>query len=175
MILIDWIELTEFEIKWLTWIGQARHTNAIKNARDPGLGPTALGADASLRNHVRGVKCEFACSIILNQYWRPTVGEIHQRDVGGQIDVRSTDLIDGRLIVKPSDPGHVPFVLMLETGNVYRALGWLFAHEAKTFPLLTSFGDPAHFVPQASLHPIDSLRDWIAIRILERSGQEQVA
>jgi hypothetical protein len=45
----------------------------------------------------------------------------------------------------------------------YEMLGWLFAREAKgRFPLITKFGDPAHFADQSSLSDPNSLLLWIA-------------
>src|SRR5262249_8964934 len=149
---------------WLTWIGRRRYENAINNNRDAGAGPSR--DDHSPANHIRGIKCEFAASVILNLSWRPHVGDIKQRDVGGLIEARSTVLPNGRLIVKPNESDDAPFVLVRqhEDDERYRLLGWVFGWEAKLYELLTCFGDPAHFVPQRDLRFVDELRRWIGVR-----------
>lgn len=154
------VVLTKAEVRMLEWVGKQRYASAVSRDRDPGDGPSR--DDHSATNHIRGAKCEFAGSLILNLSWRPTIGEVRERDIGGLVDTRSTDLADGRLIIKPKDKDFVPFMLMLIEGDEFVALGWMFAGEAKQrFPLLTKFGDPAHFADQSALLPIEMLSEWI--------------
>lgn len=159
----DCIQLTEAEERICAWVGQQRYAHALATRRAAGLGPSAAWDGPAL--HIRGAKTEFAASVILNLSWRPTIGSIRDRDIGGLIEVRSTDLPHGRLIVKPQKPddddGAVPYVLTLISGNVFRLCGWMFAGVARRWPLLTGFGDPAHFVPQGALYLNAALREWI--------------
>lgn len=153
--------LTPFEMQMLESVGKARYSFAVSHNCNPGLGPSRI--DHSPTNHIRGARTEFSGSIIMNLYWRPTVGELHANDIGGIIQVRSTVLPHGRLIVKPDDKD-VPFMLLFQDENneaYFKALGWCHAQRAKTFPLITKFGDPAHFVPQGQLRPIEELRKLI--------------
>lgn len=155
------IVLTPAELRMTEWVGRQRHAHAIRCARDPGQGPSAV--DPTPANHIRGARCEYAGSLILNLYWRPTIGEISRRDIGGLIDARSTVLPHGRLIIKPGD-ADVPFILIATAldKNQYDSPGWITAGEAKRrFPLLTQFGDPGHFVDQEVLWPLSELRAWI--------------
>ena len=76
---IDCVQLTEFERRWLGWIGRRRWENAIDYYRDPGA-PGKSNAHGPQR-HMRGVRCEFAASLILNLYWRPTIGQLNERDI----------------------------------------------------------------------------------------------
>lgn len=163
----DDVILTAAELRILTWVGRQRRMNATNNNRDPGQGPTARDEQTAIDNHIRGAQCEFAASVVLNLYWRPYIGHIRERDVGGLIDTRSTVLPHGRLIVKPADPDHVPFVLVLAQAPRFTLLGWQLAVDAKRWPLLLDFGDPAHFVPQDSLRPLDELRTWIMLMVGE--------
>lgn len=149
--MIDVAQLTEWESQICTWVGKQRFTNAKKNARDPGDGPPHDNPEMD----IRGAHCEFAASIMLNLYWRPTIGRLRDRDVGGLVEVRSTILEKGKLIVKPADDDDAPFVLIVADMLAlrFRFGGWLFARQAKAYPLCRDFGDPAHFVEQSNLWP----------------------
>jgi len=153
--------LTPDESRICTWVGRKRFQNANRLDRDPGDGPPHTHD----RMDIRGAHCEFSASLILNLSWRPSIGRIRDRDVGGLIEVRSTDLSHGRLIVKPKDIQKspcVPFALVMQVSALqYRLLGWQFAAEAKTSPFLTQHGDPAHFVKQSDLRSNDTLLEWI--------------
>lgn len=158
------IALTDYEMKMCADVGEARYSHALTARRNPGLGPSANRIGA--RNDIRGARCEYAVSIILNLSWRPTIGQIKSRDVGDCVDVRSTELPRGRLIIKPADPDGVPFVLAIapgpdREGSTFMVPGWVFAGAAKVYPLLTGHGDPAHFVDQANLSSIAALKNWI--------------
>lgn len=155
--------LTEAERRICTWVGRQRLAAALREDRDPGLGPSGDGDE---KHHVRGAHCEYAGSLILNLYWRPSVGSIKSRDVGGMIEVRSTDRPNGRLIVKPKnvqETPRAPFVLIVcdEQLRHFRFGGWIHAEDAKASPLLTKFGDPAHFIEQPQLKSLDDLLELI--------------
>jgi hypothetical protein len=145
------VTLTHWESRICSFVGKQRYANACELDRDPGEGPSAKCEDASF--HIRGAHCEFAASIMLNLYWRPMIGEIKSRDVGGLVEVRSTILETGRLIVKPDDHDDAPFVLIMANMDAlsFRFGGWLFARNAKAYPLCRDFGDPAHFIEQSNL------------------------
>lgn len=150
--------MTADELKICEWVGKKRYQHAVDYKRNPGNGPSSR--DPSPANHIRGAECEFAGSVILNLWWRPTIGQIDQRDIGGLVDARSTVLGEGRLVIRETDPDDVPFILILKRTPLYFALGWMFAGVAKRWPLLTAFGDPAHFIPQSELWEVDRLREW---------------
>lgn len=155
----DCVVLTPAELRICRWVGRQRRSSAQRHGRVPADGPTKYVAPADASLDIRGVECEFAASIVLNMSWRPTIGQIDQPDIGDGVDVRSTELANGRLIVKPKDAER-PFVLVVKmSADTFRVPGWLMASEAKArFPLLTGHGDAAHFVPQERLRPIDELR-----------------
>lgn len=152
------VKLTEFEMQWLAWVGLHRWRNACAHQRNAGLGPSKFNQSPDL--HIRGASAEFAVAVGLNLSWRPTVGDIKSRDVGSMIEVRSTDRQDGRLIVKPADSADAPFVLVIEEQNAasYRIAGWMLGRDAQQYPILKYGCDPAHYVPQSDLRPIDELR-----------------
>lgn len=148
------VTLAREELRICAWVGKKRYEYATKTNRDPGLGSSATLEGAG--NHITGAECELSGSIMVNMYWRPSIGQLDQKDVGGLIEVRSTALANGRLIVKPKDDG--PFVLVIKEGaDRFRWGGWIMASNAKKFPLTTKYGDPAHFVPQEELNNRKSL------------------
>lgn len=156
------VTLTAWESRICTWVGKQRFANARELDREPGEGPPHIFPEMD----VRGAHCEFAASIMLNLYWRPTIGEIKGRDVGGLVEVRSTVLEMGRLIVKPKDvvkSADVPFALVVADMDAlkFRFGGWMFARDAKAWPLNPDFGDPAHYVDQDELNGRDILMAWL--------------
>jgi len=151
--------LTEAEGRMLTWAGRQRFANARRLNRDPGQGPPHTAAD----NDIRAAHAEFAASILLDRSWRPTIGEIYSPDVSDVVEVRSTDLETGRLIVKPGDHDDAPFVLILADMEArrFRFAGWMFGRDAKRWPTETRYGHSAHYVPQAALSPRVELVAWL--------------
>ena len=151
--------LTPWESRVCAWVGKQRFADARRLDRDPGLGPSPFSDE----RHIRGAHCEFAASILLNRYWRPSIGEIDQPDVGGLVEVRSTILETGRLIVKPGEDDNAPFVLIVADMDRlrFRFAGWMFARDAKAWPLITKHGDPGHYVEQSALYSCSELLDWL--------------
>lgn len=167
------VTLTPAELRLCTWAGEQRFAHARRVGRDPGQGPTRSAGDAA--NDIRGCKAEYAASLMLNLSWRPEIGVIKARDVGGLVDVRSTDRPEGRLIVKPADGDEVPFVLVFVNEPQFLFLGWLMAREAKRRPLLRQFGDPAHFVDQRDLGTFPEILELVeAWRAVARLAEEKV-
>jgi hypothetical protein len=166
--------LTEAESRIATWTGKQRRADAIANERDCGLGASSLVDDAGF--HIRGAHAEYATSIALNLFWRPTIGLIHEKDVGGLVQVRSIDDPRFSLVVKPKDCDEDPFVLVLQLSRLeYRLLGWLFADQVKRdYPLRFDRGDPGHYAPNNQLNDMASLLDWIAsARLASTQGVRQ--
>jgi hypothetical protein len=155
------VVLLPYELRACAYVGKHRHAYAIERSLDPGLGPTAYAGE-NADNHIRGAECEYACSIMLNMYWRFHIGDTKQVDVGGLVEVRSGDMPHHRLIVKPEDNDVSPFALVLRLGGKYFFKGWLFAHEAKAnYPLDGRYGDPAYYAPQGDLRDLSSLKKWV--------------
>lgn len=153
------VVLTAPEVRICEWVGQQRFAAACRANRDPGAGPSK--DDQTPTNHIHGAQCEFAASIMLNLYWRPSVGSIDQMDIGGLVEVRSTVLEHGCLIVKPKAADTSPYMLVIKRDNQFRFGGWIMAGAAKKNPLVTKFGDPGHFVRQEQLHDFASLNEFI--------------
>lgn len=158
---LDHVVLTELELRIGAWIGRLQHEEAARNGCNPGRGPSKQ--ERTPVNHVRGCHTEIAAARALNLYWEPTDKYQHgRRDVGELLEVRSTVLPHGRLIVKPGAVDDDPYVLVRENAiGDYDVLGWRFARAAKQYPLETRYGDAAHYVPQEDLHQLGALRAWI--------------
>lgn len=162
------IELTEAERRICRWVAAQRRHNALLLARDKGDGGRPRSADDDLTTEIRGVEAEWAASIMLNLYWRPAIGLINQLDVGGLIEVKSTDLDQGKLIIRPKDKGWAPFVLVINQDGNCRIPPrcWIIGDEARKMkePEKVNSWGAAHFMAQEELWPLDSLivavRNW---------------
>lgn len=156
------VELTPAEGRILTWVGRQRFENARALERNFGLNPGKVGGGADY--DIRGAHGEYAMSVGVNLFWRPTIGSIADKDVGGILQARCIANPKYDLRIKPKDLDDDPFVLVLQLSPLkYRLLGWMFAGEVKrNYPLRTDRGDPMHCAPQGDLHDMPSLMDWIA-------------
>lgn len=158
------VHLTPFEEGTIGYCGSQRWKNARGNNRDAGQGTTRDAQDSE--NDRRGAKGEYALSILLNLYWRPTIGELRRRDVGGLIDCRTVENYEFCLFVKPADikkGPKVPLVLMQQhDAYTYEAIGWIFPEDApKLSELHTHTRDHAYLVRRGDLPDMDELRAWV--------------
>lgn len=154
-----WLDERDLDI--CRWCGEGRYAYCRAN----GLvlkGASAAQSDASF--DVRGARCECSTARALMVPWEPTIEFVKgQRDVAGLVEVRSTTLLGGRLIVHANETG--PFVLVVEVDDSeHDVVGWLDAAQAKHWPLETHHGDTAHYVPQKALLPLDDLTKWLHAR-----------
>lgn len=170
------VTLSSHELRICAWVGKMRRRAAIGNNRDPGLGPSSIDRE-NADNDIRGAEAELATSIGLNLYWRPTIGSIRDRDVGGLVESRSTVLASGRLIIKPRDNDTSPFVLVHKVSeHVFRLIGWYYARDAKSTELKSYGKDPAHYIEQSKLHDLDELIILVHKGIVTRlSSKTEVA
>jgi hypothetical protein len=157
------VELTKFEVRLCTVAGRERYINALENARNGGKGASRIFDGPHL--HIRGCLGEYATSIGVNLYWRPAVGLIHQKDVGGLVQCRCVNNERNGLCIKPRDPDADPFVLVEQLDELnYRLVGWRFAQDVKAgYPLREDRGDPAHFC-ERQLDDMGLLLEWITAR-----------
>jgi hypothetical protein len=157
--MMDSVTLTDHEHQMVLWVGKQRHRSAMEYRRNAGQGPSSRQPN-NPSFHIRGAAGEYACSLMLNLYWRPSVGLIHERDVGGLVEVRTCTDPNHRLIIKPKAKDAHPYALVEHAeGMRFVFRGWIIARDAKErFPLTTSEGhDPAHYVDNAALRSISEL------------------
>jgi hypothetical protein len=157
------IMLTKHESEMLTWVGKQRFEAAERERRDAGLGASGTGEHGA-KFHIRGCHAEFAASIYLNLYWRPTIGLIHEIDVGGLVEVRSVDSPRLSLIVRQAETDDLPYVLAYQRSHLeYHLIGWLMSSMVKRlWPLRTDCGDPMHLAPSDQLDDMEVLKLWVS-------------
>jgi len=93
-------------------------------------------------------------------FFIPSVNTFHRvPDCLSDCEVRSTDLIDGSLIVRSNDSDDRRYILAIVSDDKVRLVGWILGREAKQSQWLRDPHSqrPAWFVPQDSLHPIDDV------------------
>lgn len=145
-----------------------KHRNLAFETAGGGQMNTSKSMNGGERGHVLGFKCEIACAKALglmpedNVFDRESFAARRNiYDLGGQIEVRGTELLNGRLIVRPDDKDNAPYVLVIRNSKTreYVVAGWLFGYEAKNERYLsqTRQGQKMFFVPQDKLYSVDDL------------------
>ena len=101
---------------------------------------------------IEGAAGEMAVAKLLKRYWGGDVNTFHAGDVG-RVQVRSTELEDGCLIVRPADPVADTFVLVVGRAPRFRVVGYISGQEARQERWWRApNGRPgAWFVPQSEL------------------------
>lgn len=161
------VELCEWEARYATFVGKHRQRFIDKK----GFEQRGVCGNSGEVNNIMGACGELALSKWLNVYWHPHVfdeSEYQNRkniyDVGGQVEVRCTGHKNGRLPVKSIDRDGAPYVLVIQAGNTYTLVGWLYGHEAKQARYIREYYKlpwVSYFVPQSELRSMESLRDLL--------------
>ncbi len=139
------VKLFPHEIEMAALVGLRRRMESL-NFKDTSQGKHLWEQD------IQGAAAELAVAKHLNRYWDGSVNTYKRGDVGF-LQVRSTPLLDGSLIVREGDADNDVFVLVVGSIPTFRVVGSISARDAKD----TSFrrapnGRPAaYFVPQSAL------------------------
>lgn len=118
-------------------------------------------SDLGLEGHMQGAAAECALAKYLGIFWSGALGELRAKDVG-LYQVRSTQLLDGRLIMHPTDCDDDVFVLAIGKAPTFRLRGWIRARQGKRQHY---WSDPsrkgrwAFFVPQDVLQEMPPRRE----------------
>jgi hypothetical protein len=150
------VSLTWTEQLFAAQAGVMRRMSAIsRNRSEPHQTPRTdlWGID------IESCGAEAAVAKTLGKYWVAVVDntQVLDGDVSG-VEVRSTVLKDGRLIVHNRDRDDAPFVLARGSFPNYEIAGWIFGRDAKQDQYIFSGdGRPAFFVPASELRPIHEL------------------
>jgi len=143
--------LDPYELQVAAFIGCRRRVETLKSSLKDAHGFDGGGAwDID----VMGAAAEMALAKMLNIYWCGDVNTFKLPDVGA-LQVRSTSLGHGSLIVRENDADDDVFVLMLfERPSTFRFGGWMTGEEAaqRKYRRAPNGRPPAYFVPQADLH-----------------------
>lgn len=102
--------------------------------------------------HIEGAIGEYVLAKHLNVHWSGK-GKLRAPDVG-EVDVRTTSMINGDLILHPGDPDDRVFWLVCGGNARYFVRGWILAVEGKNQDYWRDpyGGRPAYFVPSAILN-----------------------
>lgn len=131
-------------------IGIRRQIAAVAKGRDPGTRPENEGWSA----HVVGALGELAYAKWRKVYWPATVGRPDYDGDVGDAEVRSTERVNGRLLLKTADPEDRAYILVVVQNCQCIIHGWLWGHEAKKPDYWdATMPSPCFAVPQRDLHP----------------------
>ena len=132
--------------------GIMRRSESLKSGR-VGAQKRDPGADKWGRD-IESAHAEMAVAKLFGLYWSGTLNTFRGADLHDYIQVKSTDLPDGRLIVRREDAtDHVCILVIRENTRTFRVVGWVAAGDAKQDEWLTNPNgtDAAWFLPQDQL------------------------
>lgn len=121
---------------------------------------------SSLDRDVEGALAELAVSRALNLPWDGKWLPIpvwdtwkHEGNDVGRLEIRSTALSTGRLILHPSDKDHSPYLLVLSHAKpTFKMVGWILGKEGKQDKYWRdNVPRPCYMVRQEDLRNMDDL------------------
>lgn len=150
------IEISQREYQWASYAGIIRQEEAKENRRR-----NAHGLTKDTNEHIVGAVGEFIASLALGVPWRGP-GMFRGDDLVGGYQVRSSERIDGQLILRPKDPDNSIFVLVVGGPLKWYVPGWILGKDGKQKEFWDSPGyggrPSAYFIPQLALKPIKDLQ-----------------
>jgi hypothetical protein len=149
------VRLSEAEVEAARMLGRKRHECSLNRKSTRGL----MGED-SLDLHTVGAIGEFAVAKALNLYQGFTVNNFDGPDIEPDIQVRTTRLKGGRLIMTERDEPFQKYVLVVGEEPELDVVGWVWGFEGQEKKWLTDPKNnrpPAYFVPRDALRPIETL------------------
>lgn len=152
------IRLSWHEVMTAAMVGVMRQVYSLRDNRKDRHGFKGCGWN----EHIEGACAEQVLSKFLNVYWSSHVNHFEGDDLPGlQVRTRMTPRKDFALIVRPSDSDQGVFVHVTGVCPTFYVHGWIRGSEAKKKEYYTSFDsrEPAYFVPNDRLNPIESLKD----------------
>jgi hypothetical protein len=118
-----------------------------------------------LTEEMTGAAGELAVGKWSNTFFVPSVNTFHRvPDCLKDVEVRSTRLLGGCLIVRGNDADDRRYVLAIVNGDQILLAGWLYGHEAKRDEWIRDPHNqrPAWFAPQESLRGMDELHELMS-------------
>ncbi|CAB4197130.1 hypothetical protein UFOVP1304_4 [uncultured Caudovirales phage] len=149
------ITLTPPEMMIASQVGCMRHISAVK----AGLTDKHGASPGNWQVHIDGALGEIAVAKALDRFWSGSVNTFKAADIGANIQVRTSQRHDSRLIVRHDDSDDDLFVLVTGIAPDYRVRGWISGADAKQDQWLANphNREAAFFVPESALHPISSI------------------
>jgi hypothetical protein len=120
-----------------------------------------------LEEEVTGAAGELAVGKWSGSFFVPSVNTYHRvPDCLEDVEVRSTRLAKGCLIVRDNDADDRRYVLAIVDGDTIRLAGWMHGRDAKCDEWFQNPHErrPAWFVPQEKLRPMEELQATAASR-----------
>ena len=153
------ITLTWLEVEQVAIAGCLRQINNFKHKRNSLHNPeTSYGWDIN----IEGAGAEFGWAKLCDKFWDSVVEDPFKLkgDVG-RVQIRSTTLASGNLIMHDKDMDEAPFVLCLGKIPTFEYVGWIRGREGKKMEYWKRNekfkNGGAYFVPQKALFPIEDL------------------
>jgi|GEM_PF-1926756 len=155
------IELTEDDLKFAESVALQRNQSQRQAGRADGL-----VKGSSLGRDLQGAEAELAVSKALDLPWDGKwlpipvwdTWKIDGYDVGN-LEIRSTDLPNGRLILHHSDKDTAPYVLVISDERpIYKLVGWIYGSEGKQKQYWRSnVPRPCYMIPQSKLRDMKEI------------------
>ena len=130
-------------------------TRRVKSREDH-RADTPMKQGTEWQNDICGAIAEMALAKALNVYWVPSVDTFKLPDIGTNLQVRSTTLERGKLIVRPRDSDDEIYVLGIEKTPLVSFKGWMYGKDAKN---AEHWFDPRNGHPGAWFVAQDKLRN----------------
>lgn len=154
------IKLTDEEVVLANAVALKRNDSQRQAGRADGL-----VKGSSLDRDVEGAMAELAVSKALKLPWDGQWLPIaiwdkwkHEGNDVGKLEIRSTTLPTGRLILHHSDKDHSPYLLVLNANPTFKLVGWVFGAEGKQKKYWrNNVPRPCYMVRQEELHSMEEL------------------
>jgi hypothetical protein len=152
------VTLNSSELLQAATIGIMRRVSAIARQRKEPFGTP----NAELwGNDIESCCAELVVAKVTGSYWHAFTAAPHtlEGDVGRR-QVRSTQRVNGGLIVHDDDKDDAAFILVVGVAPSYNVMGWMLGRDAKVARWWneTRLPRPAFLVPAGELHDIASLQ-----------------
>lgn len=163
-----YVRLTQLEAQIAVLIGSSRRVCALRNGQRGGYGDENRDTWGQWGADIEAAATELAVAKYMQWWWDTELTPSKMRgDVNG-VEVRATRWPNGRLIFRNDDAPDRAYVLVTGAMPDYCLRGWIRGEDACDEHYWDDAARAdraaAYFVPAAALHPIDELRDYLALR-----------
>lgn len=124
------VTLSEHELELAAIGGIRRRIDGMTKKRRSTHPETPDHEQQWWESHIVGAIGEFAVAKALGESWRPTIGEVNQKDVG-EFEVRTTQLPTPLLRYRGHNDPNSTYILCSYRGNQVLIQGWLPGHTVK--------------------------------------------
>ena len=152
------IQLTPSEMMQAGLVGLMRGVGSIKAGKHHRFG---ADPENGWSLNIEGAMGEMAAAKVMRRYWSGAVNTYDHDDLDG-IEVRTAFKHSHSLILHPTDPDDLPFVLVTGMNGEYKVQGFILAKNGKQqqFWRDPCGGRPAFFVPQSALQNIEEIHEY---------------